>query len=767
MSAHRVFRTGFVLSALLLGCGGQSDSHRPLRPLLTDMAKENGANGTAQPSSSHGTLLPPEKSRIGFERLAKMPEPGWNVPRKFATSPDGKLVTWLASESGDMTYSLFAYDRATKKSQVLLRAADLPGGSKPLSREEELRRERQRQRATGISAYEWAEKTPVLLVPGGGDIFVRNEAGALKRLTETPEPEIDPRLCPSGERVAFVRKDDLFSIDVATGKETKLTQGGPAGTTRGQSDFLAQEELDEPHGFFWSPQCDKMVYLEVDERGVAEHPVQGYRGEPDLMMQKYPLPGAPNPKVKAGIVDVKTGKTMWFSWPKEEERYMGRFSWASDGSAVYLQTLDRRQQRLGFVRVDAKTGQTKELFSESSKSWLEFANYKLLEKKSQFLWTHDVGGFWHLEMRDAVTGASIKGLTSGKWNVHAIVRVDEAAGRVFFVADKDATLDRQLYSISLDGGEIKRWTDEPGVHGPGLDAQAKIMVDMHSAVDRAPKVIIRELGGPLLLDLSPPVDPEIESLQLRTPEFFTTTVGDGVTLHGSLLAPRTVEAGKKYPVVVMVYGGPHAQTVLNSWSPRLMWQHLADRGFVVMQVDNRGSGGRGPAFEAPLAGKMGVIELEDQIAALDEIAKRPYVDASRVGIYGHSYGGFMAALALLKAPDKFHVGISASPVTDFRLYDSAYTERYLGLPKDNAAAYDATNLMKMAGNLRGKLYLVHALMDENVHFQNSASLIDAFVAANKDFDLLVFPGERHGYRSPSARKYAYERVVQYLTQHLQ
>lgn len=767
MSDHRVFRAGFVCTALVVGCAGQTDSNRPLRPLLTEMAKES-STASKHVDNSHGVVLSADKSRVGFERLSKMPEPGWNVPRKFAASPDGKLVTWLASESGDMTYSLFAFDRATKTSRVLMRASELPGASKPLSREEELRRERQRSKAMGIATYEWAEKAPVMLVPGGGDIFVRAENGALKRLTETPDPEIDARLCATAERVGFVRKDDLFAMDVATGKETKLTTGGPAGTTRGQSDFLAQEELDEPHGFFWSPQCDKMVYLEVDERGVAEHPVLGYRGQgSDLMMQKYPLPGEANPKVRAGIVDVNTKKTTWFSWPSDTERYMGRFSWAPDGSAVYLQTLDRRQQRLGFVRVDAKTGQTKELFSETSTSWVEFADYELLEKKQHFLWTHDVGGFTHLELRNALTGESMKALTSGKWNVHGIARVDEVSRRVFFIADKDATLERHLYSVSFDGGEIKRWTDEPGVHGAGVDRQAKLMIDMHSAADRPPKVVLRELGGQVLLDLSPPVDPEIASLELRTPEFFTVPVGSGVELHGALLAPRAMEPGKKYPVVVMVYGGPHAQTVLNMWSPRLMWQHLADRGFVVMQVDNRGSGGRGPAFEAPISGKMGDVELVDQIAALDAIAKRPFVDAKRVGIYGHSYGGFMAALALLKAPDKFHVGVSASPVTDFRLYDSAYTERYLGLPKDNAAAYDATNLMKMAGNLRGKLLLVHALMDENVHFQNAASLIDAFVAANKQFDLLVFPGERHGYRSPLARRYAYERVVDYLVKNLE
>ena len=767
MSDSRVFRRAVVCTFIVAGCAGQTDARRPLRPLLSEMAKET--KSAPQPvDSSHGAVLGADKSRIGFDRIAKYPEPGMNVPRRLGASSDGKLVTWLASESANMTYSLFAFDPATKATRVLLRAADLPGGSKPLSREEELRRERQRQRATGISTYEWAEKAPVLLVPGGGDIFVRTADGALKRLTETPEPEIDPRLCPTGERVGFVRNDDLFVVDVATGKETQLTTGGPKGTTRGQSDFLGQEELDEPHGFFWSPQCDKLVVLEVDEREVAEHPVLGYRGQgPDLMMQKYPLPGAANPKVRAGIVDVKTRKTKWFTWPADTERYMGRFSWAPDGSAVLLQTLDRRQRRLAVVRVDPTTGQTKELFAENSSSWIEFTQFESLEKKPQFLWLHDVDGFMHLELRDAMTGTSIRTLTSGKWNVHGIARVDETAGRVFFIGDKDATLDRHLYSVSLDGGEIKRWTDEPGVHWAGVDRHAKIMMDMHSAADRPPRVVLRELGGSVLLDLSPPLDPEIASLGLRTPEFFTVTVGSGVELHGALLPPRVIEPGKKYPVVVMVYGGPHAQTVLNHFSPRLIWQHLADRGFVVMQVDNRGSGGRGPAFEAPLAGKLGDVELADQVAALDAVAKRPYVDPNRVGIYGHSYGGFMAALALLKAPDKFHVGVSASPVTDFRFYDSAYTERYLGLPKDNAAAYDATNLAKMAGNLRGKLLLVHALMDENVHFQNAASLIDAFVAANKTIDLLVFPGERHGYRSPVARRYAYERVIEYLAKNLE
>ncbi len=761
-----------ALAGVLSGCGGAGGEPWPKRPLLNEMTKDRAEDGTpasATPAdATRGSILGPEKSPITFERMVKMPEPGWNIPRAAMPSPDGKLVTYLASESGDMTMSLFAFDLATRSSKVLLRASDLPGASKPLSREEELRRERQRQRAMGIVSYQWAEKAPVMLLPAAGDVFVRALGGAITRLTETQEPELDPQICATGERVAFVRADDLWVVDVATRKETRLTTGGPAGTTRGQSDFLGQEELDEPHGFFWSPGCDKLAYLEVDERDVPEHPVLGYRGDaPDLMMQKYPAAGAKNPKVRAGIVDLKTKKTTWLKWPAEAERYMVRFRWAPDGNALYLQTLDRLQRRLALVRVDAKSGETKELFSETSPTWIEPADFEPLETSPRFLWTRDAGGHIHIELRDTATGAPIKLLTSGEWDVQRFGRVDEAGGRVFFIADhKDAPLDRHLYSVSLDGGEPKRWTDEPGVHVAGVDRGAKILTDIHSAMDRPPKVVIRELGGPVLGDITLPADPDFASLGLRAPETVTVDGPGGVKLYGSILPPRVIEPGKKYPVVVMVYGGPGVQTVLNIWSANLMRAHLADRGFVVFQLDNRGTSGRGPAFAAPLYKNAGHVELEDQIAGLDAIAKRPYVDATRVGILGHSYGGYMAALALLKAPDRFHVGVAGSLVTDWRLYDSAYTERYLGLPKDDAKSYEGSDLTKLAGNLRGKLFLMHALMDENVHFQNTAQLIDALVAANKRFDLLVFPGERHGYRAPAARRYATERSIEYLVENL-
>jgi dipeptidyl-peptidase-4 len=263
-----------------------------------------------------------------------------------------------------------------------------------------------------------------------------------------------------------------------------------------------------------------------------------------------------------------------------------------------------------------------------------------------------------------------------------------------------------------------------------------------------------------------PKEPDFDDMRLRAPELVTVSSGEGPELHGALLKPRDMVAGVKYPLIVMVYGGPGVQTVLDQWNPRLLWQHLADRGFVIWQLDNRGSTGRGHAFETPIDQKMGEIELTDQLRGLDHVTQYPFVDAERVGIYGHSYGGYMTLIAMLRAADRFQVGVSGSPVTDWRYYDTGYTERYMGTPESNPKGYDSTSILSEADKLEGKLMIIHALMDENVHFEHTAAMIDAFVAADKDFDLLVFPGERHGYRSPKARRYAYRRVVEYFVEHL-
>ncbi len=761
----------FGLTTLAAACGGGAGRSPEAPPAV---APPGAAKMPAAPAPLSATaVLGADKSAITFDRMSRYPEPGWNVPRAMRYSPDGKRVTFLQSESGTEQMALFGFDVASRKVELLVRAADVLAETRPLSREEELRRERQRQRIQGVTDYRWAREAPVMVLPLGGDVFVRAGDGKISRLTDTAEPEIDPQPCPSGRRVAFARGSELFVVDVPTGKETALTRGAPEGVTRGQSDFNGQEEFDEPSGFWWAPGCDKIAYLEVDERGVATEPVLGFRGDkPDLMMQRYPIAGKKNPIVRAGVVDLATRKTTWLTWPAGE-RYLGRFAWAPDGKALWLEALSRDQKRLALVRADPATGAVTEIAAQTSATWVDFAPLELLEKSPRLLWTTVVDGHRHLEMYDAARGARVGALTSGAWDVESIDGVDEAAGVALVTGTRDGPLERHLYAVPLAGGAAPaRLTPEPGVHRVAVAPAGGGFVDLHSAADRLPRAVVRGAGGsaaspsPALGELPSRVDPDLAALGLRPVEPVTVPIAGGGSLHGAMLRPRQLEPGRRYPAVVMVYGGPGHQAVTNSWSPRLLWQHLADRGFVVFQIDNRGSAGRGPAFEAPIHRRLGEIELADQLAGLDWLTALPFVDAQRVGIYGHSYGGFMAALAMLKAPGRFRVGISASPVTDWKLYDTGYTERFMGTPAENADGYAAGDLARLAPALQGKLFIIHALMDENVHFGNTAHLVDALVAADEDFDLLVFPGERHGYRSPAAKRYALRRVVDYLAANL-
>jgi dipeptidyl-peptidase-4 len=748
----------FVVGCAALGCGHHAAE--PMRP-------------QAATTAARVEIAPASASRIDFARIARYPEPGWNTPRRAAHAPDGRTLTYLASESGDDAMSLFAFDRTTGKSEVLLRAEDLGSASTPRSREEELRRERQRDKNEGITNYVWAKKEKVLTVSYGGDVFVRDFArepnGAVRRLTKTAEPELDATPCPTGERIAFVRGGELRSIDVATGKETPLTKRvAPSGVTHGLSAFVSQEELDEPHGFFWSAKCDRIAYLEVDERAVEELPILGHRGQPDLAMLRYPLAGKKNALVRAGIVDLATQKTTWIDFrdpPNEaRERYFGRFHFSDDGKALFLQTMTRDQKRVALVRVDPMSGRATELTVETNPNWVSFSPMRLLDRSGELLFTNTSTGHRHLELRRQDTGALVRTLTSGDWDVEDIEGVDEANGRALVNGTKDGPLERHLYAVPLGGTPaITRLTTERGVHHVTVDESGTTWLDVHSASDRLPRAVVFH-DGKLAGELPVPVDSDLESLRLRPIEHVTVRSPDGETLDGALLKPRTITG--RHPAIVMVYGGPEAQLVTDSWRPRLLWQHLADRGFVVFQLDNRGSGGRGPAFAQKVHKQLGRLELEDQIAGAEWLGTLPFVDKSRIGIYGHSYGGFMAALAMLDGHDVFRAGVSGSPVTDWRLYDTAYTERYMETPEANPAGYDAADLAKKAAGLHGKLLLTHALMDENVHYAHTARLVDALIANDKAFEMLVLPGERHGLRVPAARAYVPERVADFFARNL-
>ena len=756
----RSLSTPALVGLAVLACGPATPSQTTVR-----------AKPMAPAPTPSVTIADATASPITFERMAAFPSPGWQIPRAAQWSPDGKLVTYLQSESQGDTMALFAFDVASREHRVLVRAADLTDTSKPMSREEELRRERQRKRIKGVTAYVWAERSPVMLLPLGGNVFIRKADGTIHQLTDTKTPAIDPKLCSDGTRVAFVRGSELYLVEVASGTERQLTRGAPDGVTRGQSDFIGQEEFGEPSGLWWAPGCDRIAYLEVDERQVTEIPIMGYRQGHDLQHHRYPRSGGTNPESRIGVIDIATGRTTWIELPTAagfdpEDQYLGRITWSHDGQALFLQRLSRDQRQLALVRADPKTGKAQHLVEAGDPSWQQFTDIRALRDGS-IVWTAWRDGHRHLERRSGTSGERLAQLTEGAWDVSRLVDVDPVASRVWFIANRDGVLDRQLYAAPVDGsGDVTRLTSEPGVHAIAGGRPERGWIDIHSAADRPPKAVIHGADGGTVGEIEVPRAPDFDSLRLRSAELVTLSRPGKPDLYGALLQPRVIQPGARHPAVVVVYGGPAVQTVRNEYRPRLLWQHLADRGFVVFQLDNRGSAGRGHAFETPIRDRLGAIELEDQLAGLDYLSQLPFVDPDRVGIYGHSYGGYLAALAMLLAPGRFKLGVAGSPVTDWRLYDTGYTERYLGTPEANAAGYAASELSQHAEQLRGKLFIIHALMDENVHFQHTAKLIDALVKADKDFDLLLFPGERHGYRNPQARRYLYRRIVDYLVANL-
>jgi dipeptidyl-peptidase 4 len=744
-----------AMALALLGCVPTAPARLTKKP--TPMQNDKPALPTIAPASA---------SPVTFDHIAAFPPPGWQIPRKVQLSFDGKLVTYLQAESGGERMALFAFSRATRKHEVLLREEDVVGAGKPLSREEELRRERQRSRIQGVTDYAWAEQADVMLVPLGGNVYVRRADGTMRQLTATSEPELDPKISADGKRVAFVRGRELFVVDVESGKETQLTRNAPEGVTRGLSDFNGQEEFSEPSGLWWSPTGDRLAYLEVSEGDVDEIPVMGYRDGADLQQLRYPRAGKVNPKTRLGVVDIARGKTTWIAQPATEgfdpaDQYLGRIEWSKDGNRLFFQRLSRDQQRLGLVRADVATGEAKQIAAESATTWIDMTQLEVLPNEG-LLWLVRHGGHQHIQHL-GYDGDRRRMVTEGDWDVSRIVGID--GSRVVFVANRDGVLDRDLYASEIQGdGKLVRLTKEGGYHDIETNRVGHGWVDIVSTNAEPPKAVISDGSGAQIGEIAIPLDPQFSGLTLRPAELVTLP-GDP-ELHGALLKPTNMDPGVRYPVVVVVYGGPGAQSVLDTYTPRVLWQHLADRGVVVWQLDNRGSAGRGHAFEAPIHRRLGEVEMEDQMKGLDYLATLPFVDMKRVGIYGHSYGGYLATLAMLRPPHRFKVAVAGSPVTDWRFYDTGYTERFMGHPKDNAAGYDATSLIPLAKDLQGKLFIIHALMDENVHFQHTAAFIDALVAADKDFDLLVFPGERHGYRSPVARRYAYRRVVEYFAQYL-
>jgi dipeptidyl-peptidase 4 len=702
------------------------------------------------------------------ELVAHYPRPGMAIPGNIHYSPDARFITYLFSERGDLARELWRLDIVTGRREHWLSPPGEAITEANITLEEALRRERLRLRETGITDYIWAEKANVLLLPVGGELYRWSE-GSINPLAG--RGVMDPKITSDGRRVFCVREGDVWLIDERG--ERRLTSHSP-GTTIGVAEYVAQEELDRLSGYWPSPSGELVAFEQVDESHIPVYPIV-HQATPKVAVEehRYPFAGADNARVKLGVAAIDDGIQRWLELP-DEEGYIAWVDWHPDGR-LFVQWLARNWQRLTLLAYDSR-GTATTLLAEEAQPWINLHHdLRFIEQTGEFTWSSERSGYRHLYLY-APDGRQLRELTQGEWPAEATVALDGSKRQLYFVGWQDSPLERQLFRVSIDGGEPERLTTEPGMHGAVIAPDFSSFVDVWDNLEHPPTVAVRGMDGNVRHVIHEPAGIDLD---LRPPELHRFKTTDGVELHAAVYKARvfppplagegTVGApGGGAPVIVSVYGGPGPQMVSNSWAQTvdLRAQMLAEHGFVVLKVDNRGSARRGLKFEAPIAGTLGGIEVRDQTEGLRWLGSLGGANLSRVGIYGWSYGGYMTLMALLTKPDVFKAGIAGAPVTFWEGYDTAYTEKYLGKPQDNPEGYQRSSTLTYVDQLHGELFLVHGMIDENVHFRHTARIMQALIDAGKRFETLLYPNERHMPRSERDRADMERRLLEFFQRSL-
>ena len=712
---------------------------------------------------------------IPIEEVAKFPPPGMAIPVSFAFSADDRSLTYLYGPDQSPVRRLYAMDVDTGEKRVIQASVDPE--SAELSLEEQLLRQRQRQMGEGITRYSWNAARGVIAIPAQSGVYIKDDMDAPPRLVASARDGaiLTPRISPDGTRLAFVRDAEIYvvSLDADDDSPPRQITFGARGTgkTNGVAEYIAQEEMGRLSGFWWSKDGALIAFEQADETHIPPYRIV-HQGKDDTGAaaredHRYPFSGEANARVRLGVVSADGGEPVWMDLGDSEDVYLARVAWTPSG-ALLAQIQNREQTRLDLVAFDPSTGARTTVLTETSDVWINLHDMFKPLKSGEFVWASECDGFCHLYLYGE-GGNLIRRLTGGDWVVDGLAGVDESARTAYFTGTKDGATERHLYKVSLDGGEIERVTRESGVHSVTLDRAFQRFVDVFSDVNTPPTITLRSLeDSASLRAVHLPDDPRVESLALTPPELVTLESEDGDTLHAALYKPPPRFGEGPHPTVIYVYGGPHAQVVTNGWGMTcaMRIQRLRSLGYLVFSLDNRGSARRGLAFEGAIRHNMGDVEVRDQVAGVRWLAERGFADPDRVGVYGWSYGGYMALMCLTRAPDAFKMGVAGAPVTHWDGYDTHYTERYMGTPQANPEGYAAGSPMAHIANLRGSLLIVHGLIDENVHFRHTARLINALIKARKPYELLMFPDERHMPRNLADRVYMEERIGDFFERSL-
>jgi dipeptidyl-peptidase 4 len=684
-------------------------------------------------------------------------------PTGMQITRDGDAVLFLRSGKRSFRRDLYEFNVATGAERVLLTAADLlRGAQEKLTAEEKARRERMRLSAGGIASFDLSEDGKTVLIPLSGKLYLLERAtGNVRELASKAGPPIDPRLSPDGKFVACVRGGDLYVTDIASGNERRLTEGATATLTHGLAEFVAQEEMDRMHGFWWSPDSRQLVYEESNtgEVEVLSIPDQAHPERPPQEL-RYPRPGKNNAVVRLGVVPVAGGETKWLDWDRDKFPYLARVVWEEHAPLVIL--VQNREQTLEVLyEVDPSTGKMQELLRESDDAWVNLDKEMPRWRRDgkSFLWSTERRGAWQLELHNR-DGSLARVLTPETLNYRHTLGIDEKTGTALIAACEDPT-QTHIYRVGLDKESAPvKLTTEPGEHGAIVSSESGVMVRGFASLTADAKQLVYRQDGSVAGELKS--NGQKSSLE---PRVELTTVGNP-ELHAAIIRPQDFQSGKRYPVIVSVYGGPHVQVVVASRAHYLLDAWFANQGFVVVSIDGRGTPARGRAWERSIKGNFS-LTLEDQVRGLKALgAKYPELDLSRVGIFGWSFGGYFTAMSVTRRPDIYHAGVAGAPVTDWLDYDTHYTERYLGLPQKDPHAYEVSSVLERAHELSRPLLLIHGTADDNVFFFHSIKLTNALFRSGRDFEFLPLSGQTHMVAEPTEVRELYSKIATYFMEQL-
>jgi dipeptidyl-peptidase-4 len=741
----------------------------PIAPLLGCNVQQTSQVATpGVPARQASNPIQPATNRIENEdflrQYAATLRFSLGRPRSATVTPDGAAVLFLRSQPRSFVQSLYEFNCETGEERVLLTAEQiLGGGEENLSPEEKARRERQRLATRGIVAFDLSEDGSKILVPLSGKLFVVDRATS--KSTEVKSNAsgfpLDPTLSPDASLLACVRDGEVYVTTLASSEERKLTTGATKTISNGAAEFVAQEEMSRYRGYWWSPDNKFIAYQQTDTAGVETfHIADPVKPESEPNEWPYPRPGKKNASVKLGIIPVAGGETVWVNWDHEKYPYLATVKWEKNSPLTIL-VQNREQTEEILFSVDEKTGATTELLRETDEAWinLEQSCPHWLDDGSAFLWLTERTGAWSLELR-ARDGKLTRTLTPADFGLLGLAGVDDKRGLAYVTATYDPT-QVHVHSIPLAGGAPDTVAAQTGIHSVSFGENADVYLRSFSLADGRTGTRVQRAGGEAIGELKsvaeePPFLPKAEHLTVGQREF-----------RAVIIYPRAFDSKKIYPVIVEVYGGPHANTVSAAARGYLLPQWLADQGFIVVSIDGRGTPRRGREWERVIKGNLIDVPLTDQVDGLKALAaNHPEMDIARVGISGWSFGGYFSAMATMRRPDIYKAGVAGAPVCSWEDYDTHYTERYMGLPEENKAGYDASNVLTYCKDLSVPLLIIHGTSDDNVYFMHSLKMTEALFRAGKQFDFLPLSGFTHMVPDPDVTVRLESRIVSFFKQHL-